>query len=271
MEVALFPFKVSKAIHREPSLAKTRLNARAVGGSAEDRFFVGMSLFLLATVLVGFAKSYFLAGMMKAPLPNKLIHFHAALFSCWILLLVAQASLISAHRFDLHRKFGLFGFGLACGMIVAGVMAATDSMTRIKMVGPFDMRTFYAVPMFDIIVFAVLIFFAYRWRYDPATHKRLILIASITIVDAATGRDPLTKITQLPYLNNVFTQFYTVLLAGFDLWYLKRIHRATLIAGLFSIVMLLVAIPVGSTAPWMAFANWMLRMARAIKGQGGGQ
>jgi hypothetical protein len=213
----------------------TQLNVKIVHGSeVENRFFVGMSLLLLATVLVGFAKSYFLAGLMRAPLPDKLIHVHAVFFSSWILLLIAQATLISVNRFDLHRRFGLFGFGLACGMIVVGVMAATDSLSRIKMVGAIDMRTFYAVPMFDVIVFAVLIFFAYRWRHDPATHKRLILIASITIVDAATGRDPLTKITQLPYLNNVFTQSYTVLLAGFDLWYLKRIHRATLMAGLFS-------------------------------------
>jgi hypothetical protein len=160
----------------------------------------------------------------------------------------------------------MLGFGLACGMVVVGVMAATDSMTRIKMIGPFDARTFYAVPMFDILVFAVLIFFAYRYRHDPTTHKRLILIASITIVDAATGRDPLTKITQLPYLNNVFTQLYTVVLAGFDLWSLKRIHRATWMAGLFSIVLLLIAIPVGMTAPWMAFANWMLGIAKSLKG-----
>jgi len=232
----------------------------------EDRFFVGMSLLLLATVLVGFAKSYFLGGLMRAPLPNKLIHLHAVFFSCWIILLIAQASFISTRHFNLHRQVGLLGFGLACGMIVIGVMAATDTMTRIKMFGSFDMRTFYAVPMFDILVFAVLIFFAYRWRHDPATHKRLILIASITIVDAATGRSPLTKITQLPYLNNIFTQFYTLLVAAFDLWYLKRIHRATLVAGLFSIVMLLIAIPVGGTRPWMAFANWMLGIAKAIKG-----
>jgi len=224
-----------------------------------------MSLLLLTTVLVGFAKSYFLAGLVRAPLPNKVIHVHAALFSSWILLLIAQAAFISAKRFDLHRKFGQFGFGLACGMSVVGVMAATDSMTRIKMVGSIDMRTFYAVPLFDIIVFAVLIFCAYRWRHDPPTHKRLILIASITIVDAATGRDPLTRITQLPYLNNVFTQLYTILLAGFDLWYLKRIHRATLIAGTFSIVMLLIAVPIGRTGPWIAFANWMLSIAKTIK------
>lgn len=244
----------------------SKLHTPAVRGRVEDRFFVGMSLLLLATVLVGFAKSYFLAGLLRAPLPNNLIHVHAVFFSCWIILLIAQASFISTRQFNLHRQVGLLGFGLACGMIVIGIMAATDSMTRIKMVGPFDMKTFYAVPMFDILVFAVLIFSAYRWRHDPATHKRLILIASITIVDAATGRSPLTKITQLPYLNNVFTQFYTVLLATFDLWYLKRIHRATLVAGLFSIVMLLIAIPVGGTRPWLAFANWMLGIAKAIKG-----
>ena len=126
------------------------------GIEVENRFFVGMSLLLLATVLVGFAKSYFLAGLVRAPLPNKLIHFHALLFSCWILLLIAQATLISANRFDLHRQFGLFGFGLACGMTIVGVMAATDSLRRIKMVGLIDMRTFYAVPLFDILVFAVL-------------------------------------------------------------------------------------------------------------------
>jgi hypothetical protein len=244
----------------------SHLDTLAAGRKVEDRFFVGMSLLLLATVLVGFAKSYFLAGLIRAPLPNKLIHLHAVFFSCWIILLIAQASFISAKQFDLHRQVGLLGFGLACGMIVVAITAATDSMTRIQMVGPFDMRTFYAVPMFDILVFAVLIFFAYRWRHDPATHKRLILIASITIVDAATGRYPLTKITDLPHLNNVFTQFYTVLLAAFDLWSLKRIHRVTVVAGLFSIVMLLIAIPVGSTRPWIAFANWMLGIAKAIKG-----
>jgi hypothetical protein len=28
------------------------------------------------------------------------------------------------------------------------------------------------VPIFDVIVFAVLIFFTSRWRHDPATYKR---------------------------------------------------------------------------------------------------
>jgi hypothetical protein len=120
------------------SQVDSQLDKMTARGKVEDRFFVGMSLLLMATVLVGFAKSYFLAGLMRSPLPNKLIHVHAVFFSCWIVLLIAQASFISTKQFDLHRQVGLLGFCLACGMIVVGVMAATDSMTRIKMVGPFD-------------------------------------------------------------------------------------------------------------------------------------
>ena len=251
-------------------MATVQINSRSVprGGLArsyDDAFFVGMSLLLLLTVLVGFARSYFLAGMLRAHLPNVLIHLHAVAFTLWILLLVTQSCLISVGRPSLHRKFGLFGFGLASAMIVLGVMAATNSLTRISMVGPYDMRTFYAVPMFDILVFGVLVYFAFRRRHDAAAHKRLILIASITIIDAATGRPPLTAITHLPFLNNVFTQAYVVLLAAFDWWSLRRIHRVTLTAGSFSIVMLLAAIPVGSTHAWIAFANWAMNNAKAVQ------
>src|SRR5579885_3356751 len=123
------------------SQVDSKLHTLAARSRVEDWFFVGMSLLLLVTVLVGFARSYFLAGLLRAPLPNKLIHVHAVFVSCWIILLIAQASFISTKQFDLHRQIGLLGFSLACGMIVVGIMAATDAMTRIKMVGPFDMRT----------------------------------------------------------------------------------------------------------------------------------
>lgn len=39
-------------------------------------FFPGLALLMLATVFWGFARSYFLAGVFKAPLPNWLIHLH---------------------------------------------------------------------------------------------------------------------------------------------------------------------------------------------------
>jgi len=64
-----------------------------------DRFFFsGMAVVVLASVFVGFARSYYLAGVFKAPLPNLLVHVHGAVFSCWILVLIVQTYLVAAGR-----------------------------------------------------------------------------------------------------------------------------------------------------------------------------
>jgi hypothetical protein len=158
----------------------------------EHFFFSGMALFILACVFVGFAHTYYLAGVFNAPLPNLLVRFHGAVFTTWILLLVTQTSLVAAHRVDIHRRLGLFGFGLACVMVVLGLLAATDSIirhaTNSEMAA--KMRTFYATPLAAMLMFSTLIYFAFRNRFNPAAHKRLILIANLAIVDAALDRWP---------------------------------------------------------------------------------
>src|SRR5437016_13264714 len=78
----------------------------------ENLFFSGMAVLILATVFLGFARSYYLAGVFKAPLPNLIVHIHGAVFSSWILLLIAQTSLVAAGRIDLHRRLGLLGLRL---------------------------------------------------------------------------------------------------------------------------------------------------------------
>src|SRR5215475_5437874 len=93
-------------------------------------FFSCMALLILATVFVGFARTYFLAGVFRAPLPNLLIHIHGAVFSSWIVLLIVQTALVSAHRADINRKLGLSGFGLACAMVVVCELAALDMLAR---------------------------------------------------------------------------------------------------------------------------------------------
>jgi hypothetical protein len=59
---------------------------------ADDLFFAGMEVLILASVFLGFARSYFLAGVFRAPLPNALIHANGAVFSSWIILLIVQTS-----------------------------------------------------------------------------------------------------------------------------------------------------------------------------------
>jgi hypothetical protein len=74
-------------------------------------FFLAMAVLILVTVFAGFARSYYFAGIFRAPLPSTIIHVHGAVFSCWILLLITQTSLVSAGRVDVHRRLGCRGFG----------------------------------------------------------------------------------------------------------------------------------------------------------------
>ena len=79
-------------------------------------FFSSMALLMLATVFVGFAPTYYLTGVFRAPLPSLIIHLHGAAFSCWILLLVTQTSLVSAGRVDIHRRLGIGGTANGTGL-----------------------------------------------------------------------------------------------------------------------------------------------------------
>src|ERR1017187_8220593 len=90
----------------------TKLSIAVPGRRYDHVFFSGMALVMLATVFVGFAHTYYLAGVFHAPLPSPIVHLHGAAFSCRIRLLVAQTSLVSAGRLDIHRRLGIAGYFL---------------------------------------------------------------------------------------------------------------------------------------------------------------
>ena len=107
------------------------MNRNLLPGARHDRlFFAGMAVVLLGTVFVGFARTYFLAGILDAPLPTRTIQVHAAVFTIWMLLFAAQVSLVSARRVDLHRRLGMIGFLWALALLVTGLLAATDALAR---------------------------------------------------------------------------------------------------------------------------------------------
>ena len=49
---------------------------------------------------------------------------------------------------------------------------------------------FLAVSIFDILVFSILVAAGFYYRRQAETHKRLMLLATIAILDAAIGRLP---------------------------------------------------------------------------------
>jgi FtsH-binding integral membrane protein len=232
------------------------------GRRYDHLFFSAMALLMLGTVFVGFAHTYYLAGVFHAPLPSLIIHLHGAAFSCWILLLVTQTSLVSAGRVDIHRRLGIAGFLLACLMVILGVLAATDSLARGAGPAGRDPKFFYIVPLTDMLIFATLIFFAFRARSNPAAHKRLILVATIGLTIAAIARWPFVFVFRNAAMAALLSYIFLLILAAYDLWSTRKVQRATLWAGAFLIFVQQIRIPIGKTAAWHAFATWVQTHAR---------
>jgi hypothetical protein len=239
---------------RQQRLPMTRPN-----NPAWDRaFFLTMVVVLWASVLYGFAKTYFMAGMVLAPLPNLLIHVHGAAFTLWMVLLAVQTGLVTAKKIQWHRTLGLAGFLLACAMVVLGLLAATDALRRGSAPLGLTAKTFYVVPLSDMLVFSVLVFFAWRARRRPAAHKRLILIATIGLMDAAVGRWPIAFFQTNPKLQDLVPFAFLLVVMLYDLVSLRRIQKATIWASLFVIVVHLTRVPIAFTPGWQAFATRML-------------
>lgn len=231
------------------------------GRRFDHLFFSTMSLLMLATVFLGFARTYYLAGIFQAPLPSLIVHLHGAAFSCWILLLVTQTSLVSTGHLQVHRRLGIAGFGLACLMVILGVLAATDSLVRQAGPSGRDPSFFYIIPLTDMLIFATLISQAFRFRSDPATHKRLIMVGTVALLIAAIARWPVLGHRDAVHAA-LLSYVFLVFLAAYDLWSTRRIHRATLWASAFLIFIQQIRIPIGKTAAWHAFAAWVQSIAR---------
>jgi hypothetical protein len=228
----------------------TRPPVHVPNRKVERAFFAAMILLLWGIVLWGFARTYFLAGMVTAPLPSWLVHVHGAAFTLWMVLLLVQSVLIVSGNLKVHRKLGMGGFLLAVAMVGLGLSAAVGAMRRGSSPPPTDPQTFFAVPVFGITVFAVLVYFAYKYRTKPEWHKRIILFATVAITGAAVGRLPIPWLQAQPPGQVLEPLGFFLMMVVFDLVWMRRVSKATLWPGLFVIAMHVAAFPVGMTGSW---------------------
>lgn len=228
---------------------------------SDNVFFFGMAAVALITVLVGFARTYFLAGLFRAPLPNLLVHIHGAAFTLWIVLFIAQISLVAARRVDLHRRLGMLGFVLAVMMILLGIVTASDRLAR-HMVQPGtdladEVRAFYSVPLADMLLFSTFVFIGYRNRFQPAAHKRLMLFATLSLLDAGFDRWPVFDPYSLPVVNLICFTPLLLLIIAYDWWSTAKVQRVTIWSAIFMVVVQQGCYPLGRTAAWQSFAAWV--------------
>jgi hypothetical protein len=140
----------------------------------------------------------FTASFLKTDIATQLgslwVKGHVLAFSSWILLFFTQTVLVASHRTDLHRRLGVAGAILAGLMIAVTIEVSIEAVRQGRAVltmQPFEAFIFYTVPHVDIILFAILVSAALLFRGKPEIHKRLMLLATVALLDAVADRLPI--------------------------------------------------------------------------------
>jgi hypothetical protein len=243
----------------------------------ERRFFMSMALAMAAAAFVGFAPTYFLAAWNDAPKPalTPMIHVHGALCTAWILLLTLQAWLIAMRRPDVHRVVGIGGVAVAAAILVTGILIAISSQRRVHTAANAgtiaDPYVFLIYPLSSVGLFALFATLGVANRRNAAVHKRLMLLATMSLISPALARiatrtmlaftaPGTTSLVGLPgaIAALALIDLFLAALVIYDLRTRGRLHPATLWGGGFLLLSEPLRVAISYSQPWQDFARMLM-------------
>ncbi|MEO5492750.1 MAG: hypothetical protein ABIR08_01845 [Sphingomonas sp.] len=153
----------------------------------DRNFFLAMTAISWLAVLSGFGPELFDHARGASPFPGAIVLIHGAAFFLWLILFTAQVLLIRARKLKLHRTLGLAAVVLIPVMVVLGFEANVMAQRAHFLAGQSQLN-FMIVPIIDMILFGGFGAAAVLMHKRPAAHKRLMLLALISLLDAGFGR-----------------------------------------------------------------------------------
>lgn len=237
-------------------------------------FYIWMGGICAVVAFGGFAPTYWLQVPVGTFVGPTILHVHAALFSAWTLLLVSQTVLAAEGRMNNHRAWGLVGISLATAMVCIGLAVAINGLTTSLAAGYGDpARAFFVVPVSGISLFAGFFVAAIVsiQRSRPQAHKRLMLLATISLLPAPVGRPffvlaigggpgmrpgigpPLAPILGL--VPGLVAELMIVAGIIYDWRTRGRPHPVWLIGAAVMTAVILLRVPLSGTPAWRAFAD----------------
>ena len=221
------------------------------------RFYVGIAIAIVITVFAGFSRSYYLRTFYHTTPLAGLVHLHGVIFSSWVLLFLGQSTLVAAGRTALHRRLGVAGAVLAGLVLVLGTTTAVVNAANGGGPPGVPPLMFLAVPLFDMVTFAGLAGAGLWHRRRADIHKRLLTLATISLLAAPIARLPFGA--PLVGIPGVFAMadLFVVACIAYDLATLRRVHPATIWGGLALVLSQPLRLALSGTGAWLSFAAWI--------------
>jgi hypothetical protein len=164
----------------------------------------------------------------------------------WLMLLLAQTTLMATGNSRHHQKLGIASFLLAPAIIVTGIVlvptmyaqvwnavAAAPPETVEQMRGGLAIRTDIILLQFRAgLLFALCVVLALRTRrVDSGFHKRMIILATLVPLPASIDRIMWLPATMpdSPLSADLYTLLWLSPMFIWDLFRLGRVHRAYIV------------------------------------------
>ncbi len=148
-----------------------------------------MSVIIFALVIFGFS---FVAErrLIHPDFPRPpVVFFHGVTAMAWVILFGVQSWFIASGNRVLHRRLGLAS--IALGAVIPVFAAITGVVIRRYRVEHFgELPQFVFISIYDAGVFGMLFWLGIYFRKKPEFHRRLMLLATISLTIAAIGRIP---------------------------------------------------------------------------------
>ena len=212
-------------------------------------FYLVMSLLLAGIAVLGFSRT--IPGDLSAPGFPALLWIHAAAFTAWVVLAVAQPTLVISRSLWWHRRLGWAAAGLACAMVALGGIAILMGLLSDHVPDFYPHGLFLMRGMVGLLLFAGLVTAGIANQHRPEWHKRFLLCASFIVVVPGLERAmPLDLFgADWPFAVDVTIDALALAGPAFDLIGRSRLHPAYLwgvgaIVGGQALVYLLAASPV---------------------------
>ncbi|MDO9563776.1 MAG: hypothetical protein Q7J60_19335 [Bradyrhizobium sp.] len=236
-------------------------------------FYFYMALSCIAVAFLGFVPTYFVPMAAGKLPPMPAVHFHGLLFFIWTLYFAFQSWLAASGQVMRHRTTGMIGISLATAMVISGFQVSVHTMKRSAAIGMTDEGIAFAiVPLSGMLFFAVVFALAIAYVRQKEIHKRLMLLAGISLLDAAVARWFLTFLAPPGPLGPppvpvtippAFVASLLLVAAIIYDWRTRgRPHPVYVYGGIALLAVKLLNWPISGTAAWHSLAGGILAMAQ---------
>ncbi|HWW57754.1 MAG TPA: adenylate cyclase [Sphingopyxis sp.] len=200
----------------------------AEGAARAELFWHRMAIGLAVFIVFGFLQ-FALRGFVDPVAAPFWVHVHGVAMLAWLALLIAQPALVTQGNLARHRLLGRIGGLLALFITCLGIFTGVASLVLNRFPPFFTPPYFLALTVTESLVFGAMVAWAIRRRRTTDWHRRLMIGATIVILEPALGRLlPLPLMIGWSDIPIGLIQLAVVgIIALYDRRALGRVHPAT--------------------------------------------